>query len=249
MKRYLAIVLALAFSVSFANAQAPTTLCFPSSQGAGNCITVNPSDPLPVTGTFTPSGTQAVSLAASSVAAGAFSVGSAVDGWDLTQGAKADAVCGTATGTCSTIALLKYIANAANIAIPSGTARIGYVSDDPCSQLTKTNINIATASGTLQLVAPSGSTQVYVCSFSLISSAAAVINLVGGTGATCITGTPVAAIGSTTAANGMSLAANGGLTFGNGGATVARTTTAGHGLCLIQSGTTAVAGNITYVQQ
>lgn len=133
--------------------------------------------------------------------------------------------------------------------VAAGTARIGYTSDDPCTQVTKTNAAIATAVGTTQLVAPSGSTQVYVCSLSLISAATATVNLVGGTGATCTTGTPVAALGSTTAANGMSLAANGGLTFGNGGATVVRTTTAGHGLCLIQSGTTALAGNITYVQQ
>ncbi len=31
------------------------------------------------------------------------------DGADVTQGAKADATCGTATGTCSEIALLKYL--------------------------------------------------------------------------------------------------------------------------------------------
>lgn len=129
------------------------------------------------------------------------------------------------------------------------TQIIGTVSNDPCATQLKTNLAIASATGTTQLVAPSGSTQVYVCSFSLIAGATAVVNLVGGTGATCTTGTPVAALGSTTAASGMSLAANGGLTFGNGGATVVRTTTAGHGLCLIQSGTTALAGNITYIQQ
>jgi hypothetical protein len=134
-------------------------------------------------------------------------------------------------------------------AIPTGANIIGFTSNDPCTNGTKTNVAIATATGTTQLVAPSGSTQVYVCSFSLITAATAVVNLVGGTGATCTTGTPVAAIGSTTAASGMSLAANGGLTFGGGGGTVARTTTAGHGLCLIQSGTAAIAGNITYVQQ
>lgn len=120
---------------------------------------------------------------------------------------------------------------------------------DPCFAGTKTDVAIATATGTTQLVAPSGSTQVYVCSFSLIAAATAVVNLVGGTGASCTTGTPVAVLGSTTAASGASLAANGGLTFGSGAGTVARTITAGHGLCLIQSGTTALAGNITYVQQ
>jgi hypothetical protein len=168
-------------------------------------------------------------------------------GADVAQGAIGDTAWVSGNGT--TIGLLKAIVGAVNAAIPAGTARIGYVSDDPCTQLTKTNLAIATASGTTQIVAPSGSTQVYVCSISLISASTAVVNLVGGTGATCTTGTPVAALGSTTAASGMSLAANGGLTFGNGGATVVRTTTAGHGLCLIQSGTTALAGNITYIQQ
>lgn len=146
---------------------------------------------------------------------------------------------------------LATIATNTGAAIPTQavTVPIGGVTNDPCQYATKTNAAIATSSGTVQLVAPSGSTQVYVCSFSLIAASTAVVNLVGGTGATCTTGTPVASVGSTTAGNGMSLAANGGLTFGNGGATATRTTTAGHGLCLIQSGTTALAGNITYVQQ
>ena len=125
---------------------------------------------------------------------------------------------------------------------------VANASTDPCTN-TKTNFAWGNSSGTTQLVAPSGSTQVYVCSFSLIAAATAVVNLVGGTGASCTTGTPVAALGSTTPASGMSLAANGGLTYGSGLGTVVRTTTAGHGLCLIQSGTTALAGNITYVQQ
>ena len=134
---------------------------------------------------------------------------------------------------------------------PPCTNRVGSLAGqpDPCFATAKTNVAIATSSGTFQAVAPSGSTQVYVCSFSVIAGTAAVVNLVGGTGATCTTGTPLAAMGSTTPSGGMSLAANGGLTFGNGGSTVTRTTTAGHGLCLIQSGTSALAGNITYVQQ
>jgi hypothetical protein len=52
-----------------------------------------------------------------------------------------------------------------------------------------------------------------------------------------------------TAANGISLAANGGLTLGNGGGTVAQTATNANYLCLFQSGTTQMAGNLTYVQQ
>jgi hypothetical protein len=155
----------------------------------------------------------------------------------------------TSANQSTEIASLATIATNTGAPIPAGTFVIGFTSNDPCTQATKVNIAFGNSAGNTQLVAPSGVLQVYVCSFSVIAAAAATINLVGGTGATCTTGTPVAAIGSTTAANGMSLAANGGLTFGNGGASVARTTTAGHGLCLIQSGTTALAGNITYVQQ
>jgi hypothetical protein len=172
---------------------------------------------------------------------------------------------GDAANAATVVGQLKQITSNTGAPIPGGSAIIGRVgidqttpgvtnlvsvgNTDPCTFGTKTNVAIGTATGTTQVVAPSGSTQVYVCSFSVIAAAAAVVNLVGGTGATCTTGTPVAAIGSTTAANGVSLAANGGLTFGNGAGTVTRTTTAGHGLCLIQSGTTALAGNITYVQQ
>lgn len=139
--------------------------------------------------------------------------------------------------------------SAVSLPLPSGASTFAGQPVDPCTLSTKVNIAFATSSGTVQVIAPSGTTQVYVCSFSVIANAAAVVNLVGGTGATCTTGTPVAAIGSTTAASGLSLAANGGLTFGNGGASVTRTTTAGHGLCIIQSGTVAIAGNLTYVQQ
>lgn len=40
-------------------------------------------------------------------ASGAIAAGAGVDGWDLTQGAKADSVCATDTGTCSLVALVK----------------------------------------------------------------------------------------------------------------------------------------------
>ena len=49
--------------------------------------------------------------AAGALAAGALASGAGVDGWDLTKGAKADSVCGTATGTCSVVSLLKYLNN------------------------------------------------------------------------------------------------------------------------------------------
>lgn len=139
--------------------------------------------------------------------------------------------------------------SAASLPLPTGAATSVSQSVDPCTLATKVNVAISTATGTTQLVAPSGSTQVYICSIFTIGATASIQNIVGGTGATCATGTPVAVAGSTTAANGMSFAANGGFTFGNGGASVMRTTTAGHGVCLTQSATAQISGSITYVQQ
>lgn len=199
----------------------------------------------------------AIKAALGAYAAGAFAAGAGVDGWDLTQGAIADAaVAAGATGSVSAKlrAISRDIASiitntAAAIPTQAVTVPIGGVSNDPCQYGTKTNFTIATSSGTVQLVAPSGSTQVYICSLFSIGATASIQNIVGGTGASCTTGTPVAMAGSTTAASGMSFAANGGFTFGNGGGTVLRTTTAGHGVCLIQSATAAIAGGGTFVQQ
>lgn len=46
-------------------------------------------------------------VASGAIASGALAVGAGADGWNVTQGAKADSVCATDTGTCSEIALLK----------------------------------------------------------------------------------------------------------------------------------------------
>ena len=131
----------------------------------------------------------------------------------------------------------------------AGTNVIGFTSGDPCSQAVKTNFPIGGAGGNIQIVAGVASKKVYLCSLSLIAAATAVVNVIEGTGAACTTANEAAVIGSTTAASGMSLAANGGLTLGNGGGTIGVTATAANGLCILQSGTTALAGNATYVQQ
>ena len=129
-----------------------------------------------------------------------------------------------------------------NAFVTNGTA-------DPCASALKKNFAIGGAGGNIQIVGGSGSTKVYLCSLTIVGAAAAVVNIIEGTGAACTTANEAAVMGSTTAANGMSLAANGGLTLGNGLGTVGVTATAGNGLCILQSGTTALAGNATYVQQ
>lgn len=64
-------------------------------------------------------------VASGAVASGALAAGAGTDGWDSTQGAKADSVCGTATGTCTLMALIKFLNNAATASTPAGTATIG----------------------------------------------------------------------------------------------------------------------------
>jgi hypothetical protein len=55
---------------------------------------------------------------------------STADGGSVTLGAKADAVCGTATGTCTLESLVKFLNSTASGAIPAGTNIIGKVGID-----------------------------------------------------------------------------------------------------------------------
>ena len=122
------------------------------------------------------------------------------------------------------------------------------ITADPCGGA-KTDVAIATSSGNVQLVAGVSAKKVYICSFSVVGATAAVVNIIEGTGAACTTSNEAAIIGSTTAASGMSFAANSGISYGSGSGTIGLTATAANGICLLQSGTAALAGNITYVQQ
>lgn len=133
--------------------------------------------------------------------------------------------------------------------VPAGTNIIGSTSNDPCASQLKLNVPIGTSSGNLQLVPGVASKKVYICSLFVVGAAAFVGNIIEGTGAACTTANELAVIGSTTAASGVSLAANNGWVLGNGLGTVGVTATAANGICLLQPGTIALAGNITYVQQ
>lgn len=79
----------------------------------------------------------AVTIASGAVASGAYSAGSlatgaGVDGWNLTEGTKADAPCTlpATTTACSEVATQKAIANAVNSPVPAGTNLIGKVGID-----------------------------------------------------------------------------------------------------------------------
>ncbi len=136
-------------------------------------------------------------------------------------------------------------------AIASGAFAAGSFTNataaDACMFAAKTTVPISTSSaGPVSLVALSGSTKVYICSISVITDTAIKLNFIDGTGGSCASAQH-AIWGSTTAASGMSLAANGGFTMGNGQGTVG-VTAAASAFCLLQSGTSLVAGNLTYVQ-
>ncbi len=100
---------------------------------------VNASNQLSVTGPVTMASSAVASgayssgafasgaFASGSIASGALASGSIASGAMVDLGAQADAACGTATGTCSLIALTKYLNSSVNSSIPAGTNLIGDV--------------------------------------------------------------------------------------------------------------------------
>lgn len=123
---------------------------------------------------------------------------------------------------------------------------------DPCSNSTKLNSAFSSASGTFSIVAGVSSKKIYICSIAAITPATVSFSLAEGSSSTCGTSNQAAVMGvstSSTAANGMPFSANGGLALGNGTGTIASTATAANYLCIFQSGTAQIAGNVSYVQQ
>lgn len=200
----------------------------------------------------------AITAAASSYAVGAFQVGTGADGWDATQGAKADAAASTDTGTFSFISLFKRllqgittIAANTSAAIPTGGNVIGFVSNDPCSQATKLGAPInLTASG--QVITGTSAKKTYICAIDLMVTTAGSAALVEGTGTVCATNI-FGLAGGTTAGTGWPIPATGGLTKGAGSGTVISPSADANGaaanVCLLLSGTGQTSGHISYVQQ
>jgi hypothetical protein len=94
--------------------------------------------------------TQPVSAAASSLA-----VGSGTDGWNVTEGTKADAA--WVSGSGSLVAISKTIANAVAGALPTGANSVGYVGSIP--NVTPTDCSLAlTTGGTAQNIIAAAST-------------------------------------------------------------------------------------------
>ena len=209
-------------------------LCTNATGGGGGAITA--ASGAYASGSISSGAVASGAVASGAVASGALAVGAGTDGWDATQGAKADGACATATGTCSMEALVKYLNNS--------------ISADPCGGAKSGAVISLTGSG--QILAGTSAKKTYICSFNLISATAQNIALVEGTGSTCATNI-FGLAGGTTAATGWNLAANGGLTEGAGVGTVfspsGDTNAAAANVCLLLSGSGQTSGHITYVQQ
>lgn len=153
------------------------------------------------------------------------------------------------SGNSTLSAALRGIYAAVTSSIPSGTARIGYTSDDPCTQLTKKSAPFSITAST-QIITGTASNKTYFCSINIIAGAAQNAALVEGTGSVCATNIYGLA-GGTTAATGWNLAANGGLTLGSGNGTVivgsADSNVLAANVCLIVANAVQTSGTLTYV--
>lgn len=117
---------------------------------------------------------------------------------------------------------------------------------DPCSGVAKINVAISQTATSL-LVKGIPGMRIFVCAARVVAGTAEIVNFTEGTGTTCGT-SETAVSGSTTAANGESYAANTG--FAEAAAVaIMLTNKAGDDLCLKQSTSNRLSGNLvaTYV--
>lgn len=115
---------------------------------------------------------------------------------------------------------------------------------DPCANK-KANLAISQAADTTLITGVPGQ-RIFVCYARVVAATAEIVNFTEGTGTTCQTGT-LAVAGSATDANGESYAANGGFSGGGGAGTIMSTAIPGNNLCLTESATARVSGNIAFV--
>ena len=188
-------------------------------------------------------------VASGAVASGAYASGSIASGAMVDLGSQADAACGTDTGTCSAIALIKRgnqtattTATNTAAAIPAGTASIGQVGSDPSSgKATPTFTFLALpATTTTQIVALSGTKLIYVTSLMAFGGGTVNVTFKYGTGSNCGTGT-------TTLAGPYPLTAQAGFALGSGTGPVMIVPSA-QALCITTDASVSGGVQLTYQQ-
>lgn len=153
-------------------------------------------------------------------------------------------------GTAVTAVPSQYgVASTSTGTVENVNAFMANASDEPCLNK-KTNVSFSSTATNTALVAAATNAKIYICSFSVLTSSASAVSILEGPTAACTSSSTLlaAVIGSTTASHGLSFPDSGGMTYGSGIASVAATLNTSTNLCLVQSGTGTLAGNISIVQ-
>ncbi len=127
---------------------------------------------------------------------------------------------------------------------------------DPCgssANVKQTADFVSPVSGGSIIPAAVGA-KTYICSISIVTSAATNLSLLEGTGSSVCTGGSTAGVflnSGVTVASGAAFAANSGISVGNGASYIAKNTTANQNICVAFTTTNSpqVNAHVTYVQQ
>jgi len=117
---------------------------------------------------------------------------------------------------------------------------------EPCSSGVKQNAPISETASAV-IIPGQPSTKTYLCFVFLGTAGAQNLSIVEGTGAVCATNQLVIIGGP--GGTGPPSQASGNITLGSGAASVGFTTVVGNDVCLLQSASGLVAGNMIYVRQ
>lgn len=164
---------------------------------------------------------------------------------------------GTAGSAASGVVSVQGVASMTPVQVSQATAgnlnaTVSPASGDPCATTTHHFVSINQTTSA-QLFAGTSSEKTYICSINLVVAGTENMALVEGTGSVCATNIAGLA-GGTTAATGWNLVANGGLVIAGGGHTAlgppdsdSHATAAN--VCLLESGSDQVSGQVQYVQK
>jgi hypothetical protein len=117
---------------------------------------------------------------------------------------------------------------------------------EPCSSGVKQNVPFSETASTV-IIPGQPRTKTYLCFVFLGTAGAQNISIVEGTGTVCATNQLIIMGGP--GATGPASQANGTFTLGSGAASIGFTTVVGNDVCLLQSASGLVAGNMIYVRQ
>ena len=125
---------------------------------------------------------------------------------------------------------------------------------DPCQFQLKSFADFESTSSGGSIITAASSKKAYICGLTIVTSTAANVSLIEGTGSSvCTGGTPAGVFlnTGTTAANGAAFAANGGVARGDGSSTLAANATANQNICVLFTTTNSPQVNVhvAYVQQ